>query len=215
MAGYVERFDKEQAAAIRERGDGKGLPFETVRLRDVERESINGEDRWTLSRVQQATRELAALDTPIVAELNHVFLGAQTVIGSPLGAPATWAGEMAFLGNVVETKEDDKGVKRKVMLSTAEPTEQPRFLRSRLNIDERRRPQILVLDTGLETVEQNGTRRAKHDFLDCCVVDGATWRSSTPGRRRHVPGRRRGRTGRRHGRERSTSKADTARSSPG
>ena len=81
-------------------------------------------------------RELAALDPPIVSELNHVFLGAQVVIGNPLGVPATWAGEMAFLGNVVETKEDDKGVKRKVMLSTAEPTEQPRFLRSRLNIDE-------------------------------------------------------------------------------
>ena len=116
-------------------------------------------------------RELAALDTPIAAELNHVFLGAQAVIGNPLGVPATWAGEMAFLGNVIETKEDDKGVKRKVMLSTAEPTEQPRFLRSRLNIKSRRRPQILVLDTGLETVEENGTRQAKHDFLDCCIVD--------------------------------------------
>ena len=109
-----------------------------------------------------------------------MFLGAQAVVGNPLGAPATWAGEMAFLGNVIETKEDDKGVKRKVMLSTAEPAEQPRFLRSRLNIAERRRPQILVLDTGLETVEQNGTRQAKHDFLDCCIVDGATWRSSAP-----------------------------------
>ena len=32
LASYVERYDKEQAAAIRERGDGKGPPFETVRL---------------------------------------------------------------------------------------------------------------------------------------------------------------------------------------
>ncbi len=132
------------------------------------------------ARVQQAVHELASLDVPIVAELNHVFLGAQSVTGNPLGVPATWAGEMAFLGHVVETKENNKGVKRKVMLSTAEPAEQPRFLRGRLDIKGRRRPQILVLDTGLETVEETGNRRAKHGFLDCCVVDQTTFRSSTP-----------------------------------
>ena len=122
---------------------------------------------------------------------------------------------MAFLGNVIETKEDDKGIKRKVMLSTAEPTEQPRFLRSRLNIDERRRPQILVLDTGLETVEQNGTRRAKHDFLDCCVVDQTTF-AKAPRRAPTARSRSTTRTSRTTTRpERSTSKADTGRSSPG
>jgi Subtilase family len=186
LARYVERFDKEQARTIRKGGDGKQLPFATVRLKDVEREGINGEDRWTFSRVQQAIRELAALEPPIVAELNHVFLGAQSVIGNPLGAPASWAGEMAFLGRVVETKPDANGRVRKVMLSTAEPTEEPRFLRRRLNIGERRRPQILVLDTGLRTLVENGTRRPEHEFLDSCVVHAA-WRDPAPNAAGQVP----------------------------
>ncbi|HET9665464.1 MAG TPA: S8/S53 family peptidase, partial [Desertimonas sp.] len=120
------------------------------------------------------------LDTPVVAELNHVFLGAQSVVGNPLGVPATWAGEMAFLGRVLDTKPDEHGVVRKVMLSTAEPAEEPRYLRRRLDLANRRRPQILVLDTGLHTVVEDGTRRAEHDFLDCCVIDEATWRDATP-----------------------------------
>ena len=60
------------------------------------------------------------------------------------------------------TKPDANGVVRKVMLSTAEPAEEPRFLRRRLNIEGRRRPQILVLDTGLRTVVEDGTRRPEH-----------------------------------------------------
>ena len=158
----------------------------TVRLPGVERGMINGEDRWTLTRVQQAIGELAALETPVAAELNHVFLGAPAVKGNPLGAPASWAGEIAFLGNVVSTKPDANGVVRKVMLSTAEPAEEPRFLRRRLNIDGRRRPQILVLDTGLRTVVENGTRRPEHTFLDCCIVHTA-WRDAAPQANGRIP----------------------------
>jgi subtilisin family serine protease len=172
VAKYVERYDKEQARTIR---DDKSQPFVAVRLPGVEREAVNGEHRWTFAAVQRAMQELAALDPPIPSELNHVFLGAQVVKGSPLGSPASWAGEMAFLGNVVETKPDANGVVRKVMLSTAEPAEEPRFLRRRLNIEGRRRPQILVLDTGLQTVVDNGTRRPAHKLLECCELHAA-WR---------------------------------------
>jgi hypothetical protein len=175
LAKYVARYDKKQAREIRAPREGEDVPFVAVRLRGVAREAINGEERWTFAAVHRAMRELASLQPPIASELNHVFLGAQTVIGNPLGAPASWAGEMAFLGKVVETEPDPHGVVRKVMLSTAEPAEEPRFLRRRLNIEGRRRPQILVLDTGLQTVVENGTRRPAHKSLECCELHAA-WR---------------------------------------
>ena len=175
LAKYVERYDKKQAREIRATREDEDLPFVAVRLRGVAREAINGEERWTFAAVHRAMQELASLEPPIASELNHVFLGAQTVIGNPLGAPASWAGEMAFLGKVIETKPDRNGVVRKVMLSTAEPAEEPRFLRRRLNIEGRRRPQILVLDTGLQTVVENGTRRPAHKSLVCCELHAA-WR---------------------------------------
>jgi Subtilase family len=187
LAVYVERFDKDQAQRIRGLVPEQRLPYYTVRLPDVAREGINGEDRWTLSRVQTAMRELAALDPPVASELNHVFLGAQTVTGNPLGVPAAWAGEMAFLGRIVKTNPDSEGVVRKVMLSTAEPAEEPRFLRRRLNLDGSRRPQILVLDTGLRTVVVEHpaaaagaapakARRPEHEYLECCKVH-ENWRN--------------------------------------
>ena len=52
VASYVEKYDKDQAVEIRERDDRATVPFETVRLRDVERGSVNGEERWTFSRVR-------------------------------------------------------------------------------------------------------------------------------------------------------------------
>jgi hypothetical protein len=187
LARYVERYDREQAARVRKPTDSeKRLPFVTVQLPGVERGLINGEDRWSLTPAQQAIRELAGLEPPVGAELNHVFLGAPAVKGNPLGAPASWAGEIAFIGNVVSTKPDANGVVRKVMLSTAEPAEEPRFLRRRLNIEGRRRPQILVLDTGLRTVVEDGTRRPEHRFLDCCTVH-STWRDAVPAANGTIP----------------------------
>ena len=88
------------------------MPFVTVRLPGVERESINGEeplDVRTSSVGDAGARRPRSADR---RELNHVVLGEQVVKGNPLGAPATWAGEMAFLGNVIETKPDDHGVER-------------------------------------------------------------------------------------------------------
>ena len=182
LARYVARFDEKLAGQIRGIKEDALPPFVTVRLRDVEHEQINGEGRWTLGRVEAVRRDLAALDPPVRAELNYVLFGEQVVKGNPLGAPATWAGEMAFVGNVATTKADDKGVKHKVLLSTAEPAEQPRDFRRRLNLDDRRRPQILVLDTGLRTVsdQRSGVLRPEHDFLECCIVhDG--WKNPGPG----------------------------------
>ena len=152
----------------------------------VERELVNDESRWTLGRVQSLINDLAGLDPPVPGELNHVVFGEQVVKGNPLGAPATWAGEMAFLGNVAETKPDENGVTHKVLLSTAEPAEQPRVLRTRLSISGRRRPQILVLDTGLHTVAGNGTRRPEHEVFECCKVHGG-WRDAQPDASGRIP----------------------------
>jgi hypothetical protein len=187
LAQYVARYDEEQAARIRKpREDERRLPFVTVRLQGVARERINDEERWTLTRVQQAMRELANLQPSISSEPNHVFLGAPAVKGNPLGSSATWAGELAFLGNVVKTKPDKSGVVRRVLLSTADPAEAPRFLRERLNLEDRRRPQVLVLDTGLRTTVENGTRRPEHRLLECCRVH-ATWRDAVRGPTGTIP----------------------------
>ena len=122
LADYVAKYDTKEAEQIRNDRE-PGLPFVTVRVPGVERELINNESRWTLGGVQSAISDLASLDPPVESELNHVVFGEQVVKGNPLGAPATWAGEMAFLGNVIETKPDEHGVSHKVMLSTAEPAE--------------------------------------------------------------------------------------------
>ena len=117
-----------------------------------------------------------------------MVFGEQVVKGNPLGAPATWAGEMAFLGNVIETKPDEHGVSHKVLVSTAEPAEEPRFVRRRLNISARRRPQILVLDTGLRTVvdRDGGERRPEHAALECCKVHTG-WRDAQPDGSGRIP----------------------------
>ena len=187
LADYVAKYDPKEAEQIRNDRE-PGLPFVSVRVPGVERELINNESRWTLGGVQSVISALASLDPPVESELNHVVFGEQVVKGNPLGAPATWAGEMAFLGNVIETKPDEHGVSHKVLLSTAEPAEAPRFLRRPLNISARRRPQILVLDTGLRTVvdERSGTRRPEHAILECCKVHTG-WRDAQPGGSGQIP----------------------------
>jgi hypothetical protein len=182
LAGYVEAFDKEQADGIRRRGGDEAPPFETISLAPAEPDEINGERRWSLRRAEEARGALASLDTPIETEPNHVVFGEQVVRGNPLGSPAALAGEMTFLGRVATTSAGHK-----VLLSTAEPAEKPRILAERLGLD-RRRPRILVLDTGLRTVveERGGPRRPDHPFLGDCRV-GDDWRDAQPGADGTIP----------------------------
>jgi len=143
----------------------------TVRLQVTNPTTINRETRWSLSTANDVRDSLARAG--VDAELNHVFLGAQTVTGNPLGAPATWAGEMAFTGKTVTTN----GVT--TMLTTAEPTVPPAFLREPLRIDKFGQPKVLVLDTGLRTENGAGTK-VEHTALDCCAIH-AGWVNKGPG----------------------------------
>ena len=73
-----------------------------------------------------------------VAELNHVTLGAPSVTGNPLGAPANWAGDIPFVGRIAETKSGNR-----LLLSTVEPAVAPTFLRKALSIKDLKPPRVL------------------------------------------------------------------------
>ena len=135
LRATCERYDEEQADAIREHGDGTAQRFETVRLRDVERETINGEERWTLRRVQSPCVELAALDSAVRgrAQPRHP----RRAGGHRQSARST--GHLGWRDRLRRHRRRDEvrqnGVVRKVLLSTAEPAEAPRVPASRgLNI---------------------------------------------------------------------------------
>ena len=93
-------------------------------------------------------------DVDIRAIPCHVFIGSQSHVPRFLGASAAWVGEMAFPGETTDKTPSGMMVK----LTTAEPAAEPTFLREPLNIAKRRRPRILVLDTGLRTEGGAGAR---------------------------------------------------------
>jgi hypothetical protein len=172
LAAHVGKDDPRQGRWIEEVSDEYLPRFATVQIEPA-REMINGERRWTLRPAIELLNKPPSAG-PAPSELNHVFLGAQTVSGNPLGLPATWAGEMAFLGRVVKSKDG-----RNVMLSLAEPETRPRFLRQRLDLEGRRRPRILVLDTGLRTVLDGGARKPEHPHLGRCRLH-EPWHDPVP-----------------------------------
>lgn len=164
--------DPELATRITGTDQGDATGVITLRLAVGDPTSSRRERRWSLTTALEVQNVLAR--NQVQSELNHVFLGAQTVVGNPLGAPASWAGEMAFTGRTVTTNG------AKSMLTTAEPTVPPAFLRDPLRIDGFRQPKVLVLDTGLRT-DQGAGVRAEHDALDCCSVHKDWVVSRAPG----------------------------------
>ena len=152
---------------VDEKGPGRTT---TVRLRVSEPDTINEERRWSLESAAVVRDALRRAE--FVADLNHVTLGAPSVTGNPLGAPAHWAGEIPFVGRITETKSGNR-----LLLSSAEPAVAPEFLREALNIDGAKRPRVLVLDSGLRTVDGAGAA-PEHEALGCCKLNG-DWQSST------------------------------------
>ena len=158
VAGHVRRSATTRSRRGRFAArDGEDLPFVTVRLRGRRARAINGEERWTLAAVQRAMQRARR------ARHRRSRPSSTTCFSvSPDGdrQPARRPGGVGRRDGVPRQgrrdQADPNGVMRKVMLSTAEPAEEPRFLRRRLNIEGRRRPQILVLDTGLRTVSRTG-----------------------------------------------------------
>ena len=167
VISFVARFDKDAAGRLREAAAAGSAAFVRVAIRPSRLATDRGESRWSIGAVNEfvsAARDHQGPNgkpDPIRAEYNHVMIGSQTFTGSPLGLMASWAGEMAFPGRVTKTKDG-----RTVLLTLAEPATAPQFLRERLDIAERERPGVLVLDTGLRTVVKgrgkSATRTVAH-----------------------------------------------------
>lgn len=117
------------------------------------------------------------------ADLNYVVIGAQVMRGEPLGAHASWAGEMAFVADVYV----DPATGATSLLTTAQPAIAPAKWREPLKLEGRPSPRVLVLDTGLRTVEPSGEsvrapqRRPEHDRLQGCAVRPTWTVDATPG----------------------------------
>ena len=152
---------------VRARYDPEATGVLTVYVPPTEAE-INEETRWSVAGLN------AQLDRfrrqGIRADLRHVILGAQSLIPLVLSGAAT---RSAMLTPRLTSAEPDSLA---TLLTTAEPVGPPVDLREPLNLRGRRRPRILVLDTGLTTQAGPTTRRAEHADL----------RRSRLGKRLHV-----------------------------
>ena len=152
---------------VRARYDPEATGVLTVYVPPTEAE-INEETRWSLDGLN------AQLDRfrrqGIRADLRHVILGAQSLIPLVLSGAAT---RSPMLAPRLTSAEPDSLA---TLLTTAEPVGPPVDLREPLNLRGRRRPRILVLDTGLATQAGPSTRRAEHTDL----------RRSRLGKRLHV-----------------------------
>ncbi len=152
--------------------DDGGAGVVAVSIDDSEPSLRHSERRLSLRSVADVASD--ARSAGFGADLNYVVIGAQVMHGEPLGAQTSWAGEMAFLANVFT----DPVTGQTSLLTTAEPTVQPPAWRDPLDLPDRPRPRILVLDTGLTTVPADGevraagpvARRAEHERLQCCEI---------------------------------------------
>ncbi len=153
--------DKREAARIQRDAETDGIALVRVPVPDAGMREIDHQRLWS---VQPAVKQVAAYrDAGYRCGLNHVLLGAQVFTGDPLGAHATWVGDMAFPSST--TSSGGKAA----LLSTAHPAAPPAFLRPRLNLGDRRRPRVLVLDTGLRTLDGAG-EQAEHPTLSDCKL---------------------------------------------
>lgn len=165
LVSVVHRFDPQQAQRISEPDRVDPLGFETVRFTPSDRNQPERKGPWSLDAAHEHCVALA--DHGHDVQLNHVFLGAP-IVANPLGAPATWAGETVFTGETVSNAHGQR-----LMRTTAEPAIAPPFLRRPLRIEGRRRPKVLVLDSGLRTLDSAGVT-AEHPALRACRVH-APW----------------------------------------
>lgn len=164
LGSWVSGFDPEQAEQIARPDSDDPLGFVTVRftLGDDDRPEPTG--RWSLDRVHESQQAL--VDEGHDVELNHVLLGAP-IVANTVGAPAARAGETVFTGPTVKNGDDQA-----LMRTTAEPAT-ARFLRQPLGLQGHRRPKVLVLDSGLRTLDNAGVI-AEHPMLRACRVH-APW----------------------------------------
>lgn len=151
----VAKVYPDQAGQVRESSQRRGrLVAVAVENKVTE---MFGEQRWSVDPLQRAIDALRAAGG--VVEPNHVLLGSQTVRGFPVGSEAHYAGGMMFNA---EVRRSSIGP---VLRTTSDPAPAPAWLPSRLDLgDSHQRPRVLVLDTGLRTVDGKGNA-IEHPYL--------------------------------------------------
>ena len=157
IASWVDGWDREQAQRIAARPPERSLRFETVRFPA----GYFDDGAASLAGVTTTRDHLTAAGHHV--ELNHVVLGAPSV-GSLVGAPATRVDDMVFTGQAVKNAAGES-----VLRTSAQPAIAPRFLREPLRLAGRRPPRVLVMDSGLRTVEGAGDT-PEHPKLASCFV---------------------------------------------
>ena len=162
LASIVEAFDPKQAGQISNPERPRRV-LDTVKVDLSARLDASEWDGSSLEVVHEFMT--AARDAGLDVEYNHVVIGSQSVIGSPLGAQAHWAGEMAFPARAA-TGGDGSAV----LLTTAEPATRPAFLRTPLALANRQRPRVLVVDSGIRTVRGDGADVEHPDIVDSVTI---------------------------------------------
>ena len=159
IANWVQDWDHGQAERIATPDHEHIFGFETVRF---------GLDHFgteahgpSLAGVSELRDELIAKGHDV--ELNHVVLGAPSA-STPLGTPATHVGDVTLTGQACRNSNGDL-----VLRSTALPAPPPAALRSPLQLPGHRPPKVLVMDSGLRTVDGAG-RQAEHAELRSCLL---------------------------------------------
>ncbi len=159
IASWVDGWDRDQAQRIAEPPPERSLCFETIHFppgyfdeadANVALDGVTG------------IRDTLSADGHHV-ELNHVVLGAPSV-ATLLGAPATQVGDVVLTGQAMKNAAGEA-----VLRTSAEPAIAPRFLRGPRRIAGRRPPRVLMMDSGLRTVDGAGNT-PEHPELTSCFV---------------------------------------------
>ena len=130
---------------------------------DPEQRGEHRRRRWTVEPVAEIVERLSEFG----ARPNHVLLAEQSMTGSP--GPLHQVGDLSFPGHVIEAT-DPAGEIVSLLLNTSQPADAPP-LRQPLKARGRRRPRVLVVDTGLRTRRGNGKRVEHPDLTHAVRID--------------------------------------------
>jgi hypothetical protein len=159
IAEWVQGWDHEQAERIATPGDEHEhvFGFETIRF-PAELFDLPGEGS-SLAGVSDLREELRSKGHDVA--LNHVVLGAPST-STPLGASAAQAGDVTLPG--IACRNNDGAL---ILRSTAVPGPPPQLLRHALELPGRDRPKVLVMDSGLRTVDGAGLQPEHAELTSC------------------------------------------------
>ncbi len=167
----IAKYDERQAGEIAQ-GERRAARIVPVRVPNPEPIAVHGERRWGVEPVQRALDQLRGAGA--TAEPNHVLLGSQSVRGMPVGGETYFAGGMMFTADIVDTPVGP------VLKTTSDPAPQPAWLPQPLALTGHTAPKVLILDTGLRTVDGAGTS-VEHPYLTSARLHSPWLQSATAG----------------------------------